>query len=120
YITNMISTVMSGMFICAILGRFWPRFNWQGAMATLAVASATSFAVIAYAQSFWGNPVLPSMAAAALAGVAVSLLTPASSITPEQGLSILAAERDQMEGVDPPGPAEVRAHLQAKGDFIGG
>lgn len=119
YITNMISTVMSGMFICAILGRFWPRFNWQGAMATLIVASATSFAVIAYAQAFWGNPVLPSMAAAVVAGVLASLLTPAPSITPEQALSILAAERDQMEGIDPPGSVGVIAAPPTKGESFG-
>ncbi|WP_228741690.1 hypothetical protein, partial [Klebsiella quasipneumoniae] len=31
YITKMISMMMSGMFICTMLGRFWTRFNWQGA-----------------------------------------------------------------------------------------
>ncbi len=33
YITKMISMIMSGMFICTMLGRFWTRFNWQGAVA---------------------------------------------------------------------------------------
>lgn len=36
YITKMISMIMSGMFICTMLGRFWTRFNWQGAVAALA------------------------------------------------------------------------------------
>ncbi len=35
YITKMISMIMSGMFICTMLGRFWTRFNWQGAVAAL-------------------------------------------------------------------------------------
>lgn len=30
YITRMISTILSGLFVCAMLGRFWPRYNWQG------------------------------------------------------------------------------------------
>ncbi len=38
YITKMISMLMSGMFICTMLGRFWTRFNWQGAVAALLAA----------------------------------------------------------------------------------
>ncbi len=39
YITKMISMIMSGMFICTMLGRFWTRFNWQGAVAALVAAA---------------------------------------------------------------------------------
>ena len=35
YITKMISMLMSGLFVCSILGRFWLRFNWQGALTAL-------------------------------------------------------------------------------------
>lgn len=38
YITKMISMIMSGMFICTMLGRFWTRFNWQGAVAAPSAA----------------------------------------------------------------------------------
>lgn len=99
YITRMISTILAGMFVCGMLGRFWPRYNWQGAVATLVTASATSLIVIANDSwnTFWGNPSIPAVLAALAGGVAVSLLTPASRVTPEQALAILDRERERME-----------------------
>ncbi|WP_394149252.1 sodium:solute symporter family protein [Vibrio maritimus] len=99
YITKMISTVMSGMFVCGMLGRFWKRYTWQGAIATLVGASAASFMVILSPSltTFWGNPVIPSVAVATLAGVAVSLFTPRNMVSPEEAQAILDAERAQME-----------------------
>lgn len=102
YITTMISTVMSGMCVCGLLGRFWPRYNWQGAIASLAAASVASLTItgMADALAYWGNPVVPSLAAAVVAGVAVSLATPVEQVTRAQAQAILEKERDQMEGVD--------------------
>ncbi len=101
YITRMIATIMAGLFVCALLGRFWPRYNWQGAVATLASASATSLTIIANADwnAYWGNPSLPAVSVALVVGVAVSLLTPASRVTPEQALEVLNEERRRMEQV---------------------
>lgn len=76
YITAMISTVMTGLCVCGLLGRFWPRFNWQGAVAALFAGAVSSQLVIWLAEDFWGNPVLPSLAAALLAAVGVGLVTP--------------------------------------------
>lgn len=102
YITTMISTVMSGMFVCALLGRFWLRFNWQGALASLLGASITSLVIIFQDAwlAFWGNPVLPSVLVSLLAGSAVTLLTPASRVSRQQALEILTNEREQMEMSD--------------------
>ncbi len=99
YITKMISTVMSGMFVCGMLGRFWKRYNWQGALATLAGASIASFAVMLSPDltAFWGNPVIPSCLFALTAGVAVSLVTPANQVSPEMARAILDDERALME-----------------------
>lgn len=104
YITRMISTILSGLFVSAMLGRFWPRYNWQGAIATLVCASATSLTIIANSDwtAFWGNPSIPAVLAALIAGVAVSLLTPASRVTSVQALAILDQERQRMEQVPEP------------------
>ena len=55
YITKMISMIMSGMFICTMLGRFWTRFNWQGAVAALAGGAGASVAVLMNSDwlAFW-------------------------------------------------------------------
>ncbi|WP_457809002.1 sodium:solute symporter family protein [Kushneria sp. EE4] len=99
YITTMIATVMSGLFVCGLLGRFWTRYNWQGAVATLVAASATSLMVTASdgMKAFWGNPSIPAVLVALLVGVGVTLVTPRSSVTREQALAFLDEERARME-----------------------
>jgi len=78
YIGSMISTVMAGLFVCGLLGRYWPRYTWQGALASLIAGSAMSLIVMATANGFWGNPILPAVFAALLLGGIVSLLTAAA------------------------------------------
>ncbi|KXI30079.1 sodium:solute symporter family protein [Paraglaciecola hydrolytica] len=99
YITKMIAILMSGMCVCALLGRFWPRYNWQGALATLIAGSST--AIIVNFQPQWlilfGNPVIPSLCAALCCGVIVTLLTPVSTVTPEQALTKLNKQRAELE-----------------------
>lgn len=104
YITRMISTILSGLFVSAMLGRFWPRYNWQGAIATLVCASVTSLAIIGNSDwtAFWGNPSIPAVLVALVAGVVVSLVTPASHVTSAQALEILSQERQRMEQVPEP------------------
>lgn len=97
YITTMIATVMAGLFVCGLLGRFWPRFNWAGALAALLTASITSLIIANFYAEFWGNPVIPAVLAALLAGVLVALITPADALNQEQALAQLEHEREQME-----------------------
>jgi SSS family solute:Na+ symporter len=101
YITKMIATVMSGLFVCGLLGRFWRRFNWQGALAALAGGSLMSAAVMAIDgwTAYWSNPIIPAVASALLAGVVVSLITPACPISPKEALAHLDQEREQMEAL---------------------
>lgn len=101
YITNMIATIMSGMFTCGVLGRFWPRFNWQGAVGSLVAGSVVSVAVLFYdgGVEFWGNPIIPATTGSLLAGIIISLVTPRSTISPEMAQQILDNERNQMEGI---------------------
>lgn len=100
YITNMIAMVMSGLFVCGVLGRFWTRFNWQGAMATLVTASATSLVVSMNDgwNRYWGNPVIPAIAVALGCGVVVTVCTPPGHVSREEALARLDAERRRMEG----------------------
>ncbi|MEV2278890.1 sodium:solute symporter family protein [Nocardiopsis sp. NPDC049922] len=99
YITMMISTVLTGLLVAAILGKFWPRATWQGGIAAMAGGSAAALVVnnVDAYSAFWGNAVLPSLAVALVAGVVVSLVTPRTRITQEEALRRLAEERATLD-----------------------
>ncbi len=86
YISKMIAILMSGLCVCALLGRFWPRFNWQGVIGALSAGAATALTIILMPQwnAYWGNPVIPSLLLATLAGIVVSLVTPAYQLNEQQ------------------------------------
>jgi SSS family solute:Na+ symporter len=90
YITNMISILMSGMCVCGLLGRLWPKYNWQGAIATLFAGMLTAISVSAYQpwSDYFGNPVLPSITFAFLAGVVITILTSKSKKIQNQTRSV--------------------------------
>jgi len=77
YITKMIAILMSGMCVCGLLGRLWPKYNWQGAIATLFIGMATAIVVSANSAllNYFGNPVLPAIISAAASGILVTLLS---------------------------------------------
>lgn len=95
YISTFVSTVLVGLFIASILGKFWSRATWQGGFASLVGGSLTSFIVLLNAplKSFFWSPILPALAGALLFGIVVSLMTPKKDITREEALKILAQER---------------------------
>ncbi|RDW21360.1 sodium:proline symporter [Oceanobacillus arenosus] len=95
YISNFVSTVMSGLFVATILGKFWPRATWQGGIACIIGGSAISFTILfnEALKAYWGNPIIPSLIGALLLGVIVSLVTPRNKISREEALEILERER---------------------------
>ncbi|MDP5148915.1 sodium:solute symporter family protein [Rheinheimera baltica] len=101
YITGMIATLMSGLFVCALLGRFWLRFTWQGALAALLGAMVTSLVVLNHPDwlAYWGNPCLPAVMVALLAAVSISLLTPPCAISRKQALALISAQRENTTSV---------------------
>lgn len=96
YITKMIATLMSGLFVCSILGRFWQRFNWQGALTALIGGAVVSIAVLVNSSwlAFWGNPCIPSVLASLVSAVVVTVLTPANKLSREQALELITRERE--------------------------
>lgn len=99
YIQFMISIIMSGLFVCSLMGKYWKRANWQGGIGALvggAVASITVIQIEAWNQ-FWGNPVIPSILFASLLGIIVSLLFPSNQVSDAEALAILTEERQEME-----------------------
>jgi len=99
YIKYMISVIMSGLFVCSMMGCFWHRATWQGGIASLLGGAISSLIIINVPEwdAFWGNPIIPAMTCAAVAGILVSFMTPRNSISREDALAILAKEREQMQ-----------------------
>ncbi|WDI43746.1 sodium:solute symporter family protein [Bremerella sp. P1] len=99
YIKDMISFVMSGLVVCTLMGKYWPRATWQGGIAAI-LGGGGCTVLFKYSDSlgaFWGGPIIPSLICATVAGVAVSLSTPARTVTDAEALEILATERREME-----------------------
>lgn len=96
YITKMIAMLMSGLFVCSMLGRFWLRFNWQGALTSLVSGMVVSAAILMHAEwlAFWGNPCIPSVLGSLAGGVVVTLLTPASKVSRAEALEMITRERE--------------------------
>ncbi|WP_435198217.1 sodium:solute symporter family protein [Janibacter sp. GS2] len=99
YITMMISTILTGLLVASIMGRFWQRATWQGGMAAIIGGSAVALLVQAIPAwiDFWGNPVIPSLVTATIIGVLVSLITPPTRVSDEEALALLAQERSQID-----------------------
>ncbi|MCC5825716.1 sodium:solute symporter family protein [Alkalimonas sp.] len=97
YITSLIATVMSGLAVTALLGRFWPGFRWQGALAAVLLAMTISVSILLQPDwlRFWGNPVLPAFAGAMLGAVLVSLRYQHQVITPLTSMRRLRQERQR-------------------------
>ncbi len=95
----MISTLMSGVCVTAILGRFWKRATWQGAIAALISASVISFAILSRPSlsEYLGNPIIPSLAGAALAHIIVSFATPMNDVSAAAALEMINNERKAMD-----------------------
>ncbi|MCB0664846.1 MAG: sodium:solute symporter family protein, partial [Saprospiraceae bacterium] len=99
YIQFMISIIMSGLFVCTLMGKFWKRANWQGGIAALAGGAIASVAIIQVESwnQYWGNPVIPAMVLATILGIIFSLMFPRNTVKPEDALKALADERQEME-----------------------
>ena len=99
YITKMISTLMSGICVAAILGRFWKRATWQGAIAAFISGSAISLIIFASTSlsEYLGNPIIPSLVGATVAHIIVSLASPRNLVSEADALRIINSERKAMD-----------------------
>ena len=99
YIKLMISLFLTGMCVVGILGRTWPRYNANGAIASLIGASGTTLLIQGNPEfnEYWGNPVIPSIAVSSACGILISLITPRDPVSHKEAVELLASEREKME-----------------------
>ena len=99
FVVKFLPMTLSGLAVIIILGRFWKRATWQGALAALVVTPLVSLVVMTVPalSRFWHDPIVPATAAGLLAHLVVSLLTPPGQRSFDQVASDLQREREIIE-----------------------
>jgi SSS family solute:Na+ symporter len=100
FVKNFLPLTMSGLAVIILLGRFWKRATWQGALAALVATPVASLAIIFTPSlaKFWGNPTIPATLVGLAAQVVVSLLTPPRKHSFEDIAQKMKLERQAIEG----------------------
>ena len=94
FVVKFLPLTMSGLAVIILLGRFWKRATWQGALAALITTPVVSLIVM----KFWGNPTLPATLAGLVVQVVVSLLTPPNRHGFAEVAEMMRRERQGVEG----------------------
>jgi SSS family solute:Na+ symporter len=101
FVVKFLPLTMSGLAVIILLGRFWKRATWQGALAALITTPIVSLIVM----RFWGNPTLPATLAGLVAQVVVSLMTPPNHRSFADVAEQMTRERQGVEDVAAHGSA---------------
>ncbi|HVU08968.1 MAG TPA: sodium:solute symporter family protein [Verrucomicrobiae bacterium] len=113
FVVKFLPVTMSGLAVIILIGRFWKRANWQGALAALIATPVVSLAVILIPSltRFWGYPAIPAIVAGGLAQTIVSLLTPPQQSSFAEIAEKMTREREIIEG-NPPEPPKLKSPAQ--------
>jgi solute:Na+ symporter, SSS family len=97
FVTTFLRITMSGLAIIILMGRFWRRATWQGAMAALILTPILSLvAMLYFPKAFWNNAVILAIPGF-VAHFIVSLLTPKPTRSFEEVAASLSHERENIE-----------------------
>jgi len=100
FVLKFLPITMSGLAVIILLGRYWRRATWQGALAALVAAPVVSFVVIFVPSqaALWKDPILPATLAGLGAQVVVSLMTPRTTRTFDEVAAEMTRQREHVEG----------------------
>ncbi|HEX4121968.1 MAG TPA: sodium:solute symporter family protein [Verrucomicrobiae bacterium] len=99
FVVKFLPVTMSGLAVIILLGRFWKRSTWQGAVAALVTTPAISLGVMFLLPDtqIWNNAIIPT-AAGAIVHVLVSAMTPPATRSFAEVAASMTAERQSIEG----------------------
>lgn len=99
FIILFISALGSGIAAVIILGRFWKRATWQGAIsAVIAGALVTVLVEVIPAQkAYWDEAIIPATAGAFICHMIISLLTLKEKVPFETVARNMELERQELE-----------------------
>ena len=100
FVKTFLPLTMSGLGVVVLLGRFWKRANWQGAIAALLATPVVAlFVKLTPSQmNFWRDPTIPATLVGFLAQIVVSLLTAPQKRTFDEVAQSMKQERQAIEG----------------------
>jgi SSS family solute:Na+ symporter len=100
FVVKFLPLTMSGLGVIILLGRFWKRSTWQGALAAMITTPVVSLVLMSIpaAAKFCDNPTIPATVAGLLAHLAISSLTPPSQRSFDEVAADMARERQAIEG----------------------
>ncbi|MGH7951006.1 MAG: sodium:solute symporter family protein [Limisphaerales bacterium] len=100
FVVKFLPLTMSGLAVIILLGRFWKRATWQGALAALIVTPAVALTImfIPSQTRFWNNPTIPATLAGVIIHIVVSLVTPKTKRSLEEVAEAFSHERHTIEG----------------------
>jgi solute:Na+ symporter, SSS family len=100
FVVKFLPLTMSGLAVIILLGRFWKRVTWQGALAALIATPAVSLVLmfVPAAVRFRDNTTIPATLAGLVAGVVVSALTPPPQSGFDEVATAMARDRQSIEG----------------------
>ena len=109
YIQKVVGSLLPGVGVTMLLGRFWRRATWQGAYA--AILSGTLFGLVVllvppfaeWVRLTFGGPAIPATALALTACVAASLLSKPSTATEDERVAAVLAAREGSAASQPDG-----------------
>lgn len=99
FVVDFLSLLISGLAVIVLLGRFWDRATWQGALAALIVAFvvATFILYVPGQRERWGDAMIPATLAGLVAHVTVSCCTPRKTVSFEETAEVMRRERHHIE-----------------------
>jgi SSS family solute:Na+ symporter len=99
FVVNFISVILSGLAVVILLGKFWKRATWQGAISAIITGAVVSLLVINVPalRTFFEKPVIPATIAALIVEVVVSLLTPADKKSFDEVAEMMKEEREKQQ-----------------------
>jgi SSS family solute:Na+ symporter len=98
FVVKFLPITLSGLAVIIMVGRFWQRSTWQGALAALVATPLASLAVMfAPAKvSFLSNAVIPTLVGIVV-HIIVSMLTPHTTPDFDQVVTMMHQERNAVE-----------------------
>ncbi len=98
FVVKFLPITLSGLAVIIMVGRFWRRSTWQGALAALVATPLASLAVIfaPVKMSFLNNAVIPTLVGVVV-DVVVSMLTPPTTPDFDQVVTMMHQERNAVE-----------------------